>query len=59
VLYTLPGWLELGAVRTAWFVLFVGGLLGALVTVSAMWALRLSELRPLWVRLRPSSRSRS
>lgn len=56
VLYTLPGWLELGAVRTAWIVLFFGGLLGGLVTVAAMWALRLSELRPLWVRLRPSSR---
>jgi putative peptidoglycan lipid II flippase len=56
VLWILPGWLDLGAVRTAWIVLAVGGLLGVLVTLVAMWALRLSELRPLWLRLRPSDR---
>jgi putative peptidoglycan lipid II flippase len=59
VLAVVPAWTpEIGfdAVGTAWSVLVIGGAVGVLVTVVAMWALRLSELGPLWARLRPLSR---
>jgi putative peptidoglycan lipid II flippase len=42
----------LSGAATAWLVLAVGGVVGGVITLAALRVLRLSELTPLWTRLR-------